>query len=227
MTCQSDGLARVCARVTQGFVQGFSRSFLRLCKGCNGSAHPCLTYMRAHARLRMRVGLHETLATLATLANSKPISLFINPLVDHHCARVAQGLAYVCKGSPENTYDRTCECPLVPFNRAGGMCSAACGSACCGCDGADERCGVNPASRLRAGDRGRVDAAGCDGSAGSADWCGAGRGNDAPLIALGHAAGPFRAVATIGVLLGAAFRCSNPLPLYELGELNCSRGGVW
>lgn len=99
MTCQSDGLARVRARVTQGFVQGFSRSFLRLCKGCKGSGHPCLTYMCARARLRTRVGLHKTLATLATLAHSKPISFFYSRLAVRDCARVTQGLGVPCKGS--------------------------------------------------------------------------------------------------------------------------------
>lgn len=98
MTCQSEGLARVRARVTQGFVQGFSRSFLQLCKGCKGSAYPCLTYMCARARLRMRVGLHKTLATLATLAHSKPLSFFYSHLAVRDCARVTQGLGVPCKG---------------------------------------------------------------------------------------------------------------------------------
>lgn len=98
MTCHVHSLARVCARVTQGFVQGLHRSFLRSCKGCNGFVHPCLTYMRARARLRMRVGLHKTLATLATLAHSKPLSFFYKRLALRERARVTQGLGVSCKG---------------------------------------------------------------------------------------------------------------------------------
>lgn len=98
MTCHVHSLARVCARVTQGLVQGFHRSFLRCCKGCKGFVHPCLTYMCARARLRMRVRLHKTLATLATLAHSKPISFFYSHLAVRGCARVTQGLGVSCKG---------------------------------------------------------------------------------------------------------------------------------
>lgn len=98
MTCHSDALARVGARVAQGLVQGFSRRFLRLCKGCNGSPQPCLTYMCAHARLRMCVRLHKTLATLATLALSKNLSFLISDLASHDPARVTQGFGSLCKG---------------------------------------------------------------------------------------------------------------------------------
>ena len=122
MTYQSDSLARVRARVTQGFVQGFSRSFLRCCKGCNGSAQPCFTCMCARAHLRMRVGLHETLATLATLAHSKPLSLYFNLLAGRDRARVTQGLGVWCKGStcdPVSTFPRS---PIAcPFQRGGGF----------------------------------------------------------------------------------------------------------
>jgi hypothetical protein len=104
MASQPDRLARVRARVAQGFLQGFSPAFPRVCKGCNGSAHPCLTCVcvRIHrrARLRMRVRLHITLATLATLALLLSIYRYFNDLADCGRARVAQGLAVVCKGLP-------------------------------------------------------------------------------------------------------------------------------
>ncbi len=97
MTYQSDTLARVGARVEQGSVQGFSRSFLRRCKGCNGSAQPCLTYMCAHAQLRMLVGFPITLAILATLAVPYPQSPVFRHLAVLRCARVEQGFGPECK----------------------------------------------------------------------------------------------------------------------------------
>ncbi len=226
MTCHSDDLARVLARVTQGFVQGLHRSFLRVCKGCNGPVQLCLTYMCAHARLRMRVGLHQTLATLATLAQSKSFFLFINPLADYHCARVAQGLVHKRKGLQENYHDHTFECSVVAIGRVGGMCATACRPTCHGGNGADERRSVYPASRLRTGDRGGIDAQDRDGSPRSVDRSRVGRGDDAPLTATVTVAGPFRGVATPAVRLSAAFRCSDPISLYELRELNRSQRGV-
>jgi len=49
MAIHSDALARVLARLEQTLVQGFTRSFLRVCKGCNRCVQPCLTYMCARA----------------------------------------------------------------------------------------------------------------------------------------------------------------------------------
>ena len=98
MAYQPDCLARVRARVEQGFAQGLRRRFLRVCKGCNRSAYPCLTCMCAHARLCVRVSLHETLATFATLAPSLSTSFLFSTLACRYPARVAQGYGSECKG---------------------------------------------------------------------------------------------------------------------------------
>ena len=103
MAYQPDRLARVRARVVQGFMQGLNPGFPRLCKGCNGSAHPCLTCVcaRTHRRshLRVRVRLPETLATLATLAHSLSILFPFSDLAVRDRARVTQGLGQERKGS--------------------------------------------------------------------------------------------------------------------------------
>lgn len=226
MTCHFDGVARVRATVVQGFPQGSSLGFERPCKGCNPHARSCLTYVRAHARLCMRVSLHKTLATVATLAPLLTIPCLSKALAFRDPARVAQGLVDDCKASLENDHDCTPEFAFTPVRRAGGMRATACRpTRCCGY-GADERCSIDTASRLRAGDRGGIDVADRDGSARGADRGGVGCRDDAPLTITAGVAGPFGAAAAWAVRLSAALRCSDLVSLYELRELNRSQGGV-
>lgn len=227
MTIHFERVARVRATVEQGSAQGFSPAFLRLCKGCNGSAHPCLTCVcvRAHrrARLRMRVSLHETLATLATLAPSLSISLSFRGLDRLDPARVEQGLADGCKGSTEFDHDDD----HSPFAAIHAACRARLergGSARPGCVGAAERRCINPRSGLRAGDRRRAYVAGGHGNSAGHDRRRPGGRTNPALTPAPRVAGPSRGRPSLAVWLSAALRCSRPLRSYELHELNGSKG---
>lgn len=97
MAIHSDALARVLARLEQTLVQGFTRSFLRVCKGCNRCVQPCLTYMCA------RAPVHARWITSNPCNSCNPCSPFFRMAVIRHSlstdrARVAQGCACSCKG---------------------------------------------------------------------------------------------------------------------------------
>ena len=97
MAIHSDALARVLARLEQTLVQGFTRSFLRVCKGCNRCVQSCLTYMCACAPV------HARWITPNPCNSCNPCSPFFRMAVIRHSlsidrARVAQGCACSCKG---------------------------------------------------------------------------------------------------------------------------------
>jgi len=97
MAIHSDALARVLARLEQPLAQGFTRSFLRVCKSCNRCVQPCLTYMCA------RAPVHARWITSNPCNSCNPCSPFFRMAVIRHWlstdrARVAQGCAYSCKG---------------------------------------------------------------------------------------------------------------------------------
>jgi len=97
MAIHCDALARVLARLEQTLAQGFTRSFLRVCKGCNRCVQPCLTYMCA------RAPVHARWITSNPCNSCNPCSPFFRMAVIRHSlstdrARVAQGCACSCKG---------------------------------------------------------------------------------------------------------------------------------
>lgn len=97
MAIHSDALARVLARLEQTLVQGFTRSFLRVCKGCNRCVQSCLTYMYACAPV------HARWITPNPCNSCNPCTPFFRMAVIRHSlsidrARVAQGCACSCKG---------------------------------------------------------------------------------------------------------------------------------
>jgi hypothetical protein len=97
MSIHSDALARVLARLEQTLVQGFSRSFLRACKGCKPFVQPCLTYMCACA------SVHARWITSNPCNSCNPCFPFFRMAVLRHSsstdrARVTQGCGYSCKG---------------------------------------------------------------------------------------------------------------------------------
>lgn len=99
MSIHSDALARVLARLEQALVQGFTRSFLRVCKGCKPLVQPCLTYMCACA------SVHARWITSNPCNSCNPCFPFFRMAVLRHslsfvCARVTQGCGYSCKGVP-------------------------------------------------------------------------------------------------------------------------------